>query len=116
MRKSLTRGERLRESGSIKGVLAEGRRVEAGGQKLLLRENDSGVNRVAVVVTRGAGGAVRRNREKRITREAYRDLKGGLRPGYDLVFVIRRFGQSFHERRAVMARLVQRARLDVDTV
>ncbi len=112
MRRSLTRGERLRGSGAIKGLFATARRAEAQGLKLLSQENGIGVNRIAIVVGRGCGGAVRRNREKRITREAYRDLKSGLASGYDLVFIVGRFGQSFQERRHTLRRLFERAHLN----
>jgi ribonuclease P protein component len=111
MRKSLTRGERLHGSNAIKRLLATARRVEAQGLKLLSQENSAGVSRIAIVVGRGCGGAVRRNREKRITREAYRDLKGALAGGYDLVFIVGRFGQSLGERRDTLRRLFERARL-----
>ncbi len=114
MRKSLTREERLRGSDAIRGLFATARRVEAQGLKLLSRENGTGTNRIAIVVGRGCGGAVRRNREKRITREAYRDLKGGLAPGYDLLFIIGRFGQSFRERQGSLRRLFERAHLNGD--
>jgi ribonuclease P protein component len=114
MRKNLTRGERLHGTGAIKGLFATARRVEARGLKLLSQENRAGVNRIAIVVGRGCGGAVRRNRERRITREAYRDLKSSLVLGYDLVFVVGRFGQSFGERRDTLRRLFERARLNGD--
>ncbi len=113
MRKSLTRDERLRGSGTIKGLFATARRVEAHGLKLLSQENGSPVSRIAIVVGRGCGGAVRRNREKRLTREAYRDLKQGLGAGYDLLFIIGRFGQSYRERRSTLRKLFERARLHV---
>jgi ribonuclease P protein component len=64
-----------------------------------------------VVVARGCGGAVRRNREKRITREAYRSLKETICTGYDLLFLIVRFGASFADRCASMRQLVSRAGL-----
>jgi ribonuclease P protein component len=111
MRKSLTRKERLRTRSEIKGLFADARRVEGGGLKLLYRENGAAGNRFAVVVGRGCGGAVRRNREKRVTREAYRSLKEIVAPGYDLLFLVLRFGESFAERRAAMGRLLGRAGL-----
>ena len=69
------------------------------------------MNRLAVVVGRGCGGAVRRNREKRITREAWRALKDQVAPGHDVVLVVGRFGAAFSERKAAMRRLLGRAGL-----
>ena len=77
--------------------------------KLLHDRNGSATNRFAVVVARGCDGAVRRNREKRITREAYRLLKERIAPGHDLVFLVGRFGSSFAERRLLMEQLLRRA-------
>jgi ribonuclease P protein component len=109
MRRSLTRGERLRAGWEIKRLFRTGRRVEAGGLKLLLDRNDTVANRMAVVVARGCGSAVRRNREKRITREVYRSLKECVPPGHDLLFFVGRFGSSFAERRSLMKQLLKRA-------
>ncbi len=62
-----------------------------------------------MVVARGCGGAVKRNREKRITREAYRSLKELIPPGHDLLFLVSRFGSSSVERRELMEQLLRRA-------
>jgi ribonuclease P protein component len=111
MRKSLTRRERLRKSSDVKGLFRSGRRVEAEGTRLLYRMNGTPVNRFAVIVRRGCGGAVKRNRERRITREAYRELKPNLRRGYDLLFIVDRFGQGFKERQTAMRKLSLMANL-----
>jgi ribonuclease P protein component len=112
MKKNLTRKEHLRKTTDIKGLFGSARRVDARGLKLFYRENGSGPNRIAVIVGRRCGGAVRRNREKRITREAYRDLKPGLRGGHDLLFIIDRFGQGFWQRRSVLYGLFKLAKLN----
>jgi ribonuclease P protein component len=111
MRRSLTRRERLRKSRDIRGVFTDGRKVEAGGLRLLHKANGTSVSRIAVVVGRGCGGAVRRNREKRITREAWRALKSAVQPGNDVVIVVGRFGAPLSDRQAEMRRLLQRAGL-----
>jgi ribonuclease P protein component len=111
MRKSLTRQERLRKSRDIKGMFSAARRVESRGVKLLYKGNGSPTTRFAVVVARGCGGAVRRNREKRITREAFRSLKETVVPGFDLVFLVLRFGATFAERHAALRQLFSRAGL-----
>ena len=109
MRRSLTRQERLRGSRDIRELFSAARRVESRGLKLLFRDNGSPTTRFAVVVARGSGGAVKRNREKRITREAFRSLKETIRPGFDLVFLVIRPGTPFRERQAVMGQLLGRA-------
>jgi ribonuclease P protein component len=111
MRRSRTRNERLRAGRDIKGLFATGKRVESGSLKLLFRGNGSPLNRFTVVVRRGNGGAVRRNREKRITREAYRSLKSALLPGHDLLFLVVREGSPYRERRSAMEVLFRRAGL-----
>ncbi len=111
MRKSLTREERLRKSRDIRELFSSGARIDARGLRLLHRVNRGRSTRFAVVVARGSGSAVRRNREKRITREAYRMLKGSLAPGHDLVFLVTRFGASLSDRQAAMAHLLGRAGL-----
>ena len=103
MRRSLTRKERLRNGRDIKSLFKTARRAEAGGLKLLFRVNGTAANRMAVVVAKGCRGAVRRNREKRITREAYRCLKERMVQGYDFLFIVGRFGASFSERQSSMA-------------
>jgi ribonuclease P protein component len=64
---------------------------------------------MAVVIGRGCGGAVKRNREKRMTREAWRSLRDRVAPGHDVVFVVRRFGACLDERRGLMRKLIDRA-------
>ncbi|MGD0724101.1 MAG: ribonuclease P protein component [Spirochaetia bacterium] len=111
MRRNLTRQERLRRSRDIKGLFAASKGIESRGLKLLYKNNGGPATRFAVVVARGCGGAVRRNREKRITREAYRSLKEFLVPGNDLLFLITRFGAQYSERRSLMEQLLGRAGL-----
>jgi ribonuclease P protein component len=109
MRRSLTRRERIGKGTEIRALLSSAERVEAGGLRMAHRPNEKAVTRVAVVVGRGCGGAVKRNREKRITREAWRSLKDLVAPGHDVVFVVHRFGAGLDERRSLMRKLIDRA-------
>ncbi len=56
---------------------------------LYIRPNGKPVNRVGITVSKKIGGAVERNRAKRIIRAAYVQAAPQLRPGFDLVFVAR---------------------------
>ena len=50
--------------------------------------NPSGVGRLGIAATRKLGGAVARNRAKRLIREVFRRNK--LAPGFDLVVIPKR--------------------------
>ncbi len=54
-----------------------------------VRKNRLPVTRVGITTSKKVGGAVQRNRARRVLREAFRGLSGGVRPGYDLVLVSR---------------------------
>ena len=45
--------------------------------------------RIGITTSRKTGNAVRRNRSRRLIREAFRSLSREVGPGYDLVFVAR---------------------------
>lgn len=46
-----------------------------------------GASRIGLIATRRVGGAVQRNRAKRLMREAARQLAGRIEPDWDLVFI-----------------------------
>jgi ribonuclease P protein component len=76
--------------------------------------SDPPCNRYGVVAGRKSGGSVQRNRLKRVTREALRALHPELRPGYDLVIIIRGTVTELpgsEEARQLLTRLVRRAGL-----
>ncbi|MDF3042198.1 MAG: ribonuclease protein component, partial [Thermomicrobiales bacterium] len=69
-------------------------------------------NRYGVVAGRKSGGSVQRNRLKRVTREALRALHPSLRPGYDLMIIIRGTIDELPgsgEARRLLARMLRRA-------
>ncbi|MEG1943052.1 MAG: ribonuclease P protein component [Angelakisella sp.] len=54
-----------------------------------LSKNRQGETRVGITATKKVGGAVERNRAKRVIRAAMRTLPEGLPVGYDIIFVAR---------------------------
>jgi len=69
--------------------------------------------RVAVTAGRSVGGAVQRNRAKRLLREAARALLPTIRPGWDLVLIARQplLGAAFQQVHATVSQLIARAGL-----
>jgi ribonuclease P protein component len=82
---------RLRREGDVRAARSRGRAVAAGPLVIRYRPNNSTppANRYTVIAGRKSGGAVQRNRLKRVTREALRELHPHLRPGFDLAVIIR---------------------------
>jgi ribonuclease P protein component len=111
MRKSLTSRERLKARAELKNIFASASNTETRGIKLFYIENSLPWNRIAVCPVRGFRKAVQRNRQKRLCREAYRQLKERIKPGYDLAFVLYPGTYGFSERLDQMHAVLDRAGL-----
>ena len=77
------------------------------------RPNELGITRVGLAVSRKMGGAVQRNRCKRLLREVFRLDQHRYQPGYDLVWVARERlkGLTLTQMQQRVAELLQQARL-----
>lgn len=96
----MRRENRLASSREFRRTLTEGRRGAADGVICFcLRSERAAPPRIGVTTTRKFGGAVARNRAKRVLREAARRLLPDLAPGTDLVLMATpgSNGKSFQE-------------------
>lgn len=82
---------RITSRSDFKKAFAQGRKTV--GRSLILwasrRPGSADSSRLGLSISAKAGGAVRRNRLKRLAREAFRLDRPGLHPGWDLVVYLR---------------------------
>lgn len=85
------RSRRLRRSYEVRHARSQGRPVAHGPlvARILRHAARAESNRYAVIAGKKVGGSVERNRLKRLVREAIRRLDPSLKPGHDIVIVVR---------------------------
>lgn len=78
---------------------------------LVALENQREITRVGIAVSRSVGGAVVRNRAKRLIRAALHPLMPNLAAGWDLVLIARRGlpEAGFWKTRAALENVIRRA-------
>jgi ribonuclease P protein component len=104
---------RLTRSLDFKRVRRSGKSFAHPYVVLLAHVSESQKLRVGVTAGRSVGGAVNRNKAKRLLREAIRPLLPGLQPGWDLVLVARSaiLTASLTDIRPVVKGLLEHARI-----
>ncbi len=95
MDQSAPKRYRLTKRGDIDRVFRIGRRKTDGRITLVAAPNGLAWSRAGVGVSKRHGGAVRRNRVKRLCREAFRTIREELPAGMDYM-VIPRAGVELH--------------------
>ena len=80
--------QRIRRHTDFQEVYARGARVPGRYYTLFSKPNGLPVGRLGIAATKRLGGAVVRNRAKRLIREVFR--RNDIAPGFDIVVVPRR--------------------------
>lgn len=86
---TLPRHLRLRPGSHVQRVFKTGRKAVSPWAVLYWEPGETGPPRLAVVTGRRLGGAVVRNRLRRLYQEAFRSASGRIAPGSRLVLVVR---------------------------
>jgi ribonuclease P protein component len=104
---------RLTRSTDFKRVRHTGKSYAHPFVVLVVQTSEAPRVRVGVTAGRSVGGAVQRNRAKRLLREAMRPLLPDLLPGWDLILIARSAlpSKSLQEIRQVLTSLLRRAQI-----
>ncbi len=104
---------RLTRSTDFKRVRRTGKSYAHPFVVLVVQTSEAPRVRVGVTAGRSVGGAVQRNRAKRLLREAMRPLLPDLLPGWDLILIARSAlpSKSLQEIRQVLTSLLRRAQI-----
>jgi ribonuclease P protein component len=104
---------RLTRSTDFKRVRRTGKSYAHPFVVLVVQASEAPKVRVGVTAGRSVGGAVQRNRAKRLLREAMRPLLPKLIPGWDLILIARPSlaSSSLQEIRQALTGLLRRAQI-----
>ena len=88
------KAETLKLNGDFRRAYGRGKSLTAPALVTYALRNRAGKCRYGITASKKVGGAVQRNRSRRVIREAFRTLDEPLRGNWDLVFVAR--GRTKH--------------------
>ena len=81
----------------------KGKRLQSRSFSLYVHGSSHEATRLGLVVSKKVGNSVKRNRVKRVLREAFKDIFPGLKSGFDIVIIAKRemaersFGETVKE-------------------
>lgn len=80
---------KLRKNSEFKETYSKGKSVGSRYIVLFYRRNHLEINRIGFTASKKVGNSVKRNRARRLMKEAYRQMEGPEKKGYDLVAIAR---------------------------
>ena len=112
------RALRLRREYDVQRARTRGKAFADGPLVFRVARNtlEPAQNRYTVVAGKKVGKAVQRNRAKRVVREALRLRLAGLRPGHDIVVIVRGTHDQLPDlatAQPIVDRLIRRAGLEI---
>lgn len=86
---SFSKAERLLKKKEFLEAKREGKRLYTNHLTIFIRPNAMGIRRLGLSVSGKVGGAVKRNRIKRLLREFFRLNKGCFPPSVDIFILVK---------------------------
>jgi len=80
--------ERIRRRAEFQAIYERGTRLHGRFATVFVLPNQGAVGRLGIAATKKLGGAVQRNRAKRLIREVFR--RNNIAPGFDVVVIPKR--------------------------
>ena len=87
-RYSFSKKKRLVSNQQFRAVMGHRRRIADNGLIMFVAGNDLCWPRLGISIGKACGGAVGRNRIKRLFRESFRLIQNDIKPGFDYLFII----------------------------
>lgn len=87
---SFSKKERLLNRKDFVNLNRSGKRINGSHFIIFTGKNRLGITRLGITVSKKVGGAVKRNRVKRLVREFFRLNKGDMEKGMDILVVARK--------------------------
>ena len=79
----------LKKNSDFKRVYFKGKSYVSSSLVVYVFKNKWKLSRYGITTSKKIGCAVKRNRARRIIKQAFRELSKQVKPGYDLIFVAR---------------------------
>jgi len=79
----------IKENKDFRRIYARGKSLVSPVMVTYVSKNRSQNVRIGITTSKKIGNAVKRNRSRRVIREAFRSLAPRVTPGYDFIFVAR---------------------------
>ena len=109
----MLREDVLRKKTDFDAVYSKGRSTGSRYVVIFYLKNDLGLTRTCFLASKKVGNSVMRNRARRLMKESFRQIKGRLPEGYDLIFIARTTiqGRVCSEVKRSMVDALKRAKL-----
>ncbi len=82
--------EMLKKNYEFKYVLNKGKYYSGENIEAFIKKNNNSKNYLGIAISSKAGKAIQRNRLKRLIRENYSLIESNIKPGYSIIFLIKK--------------------------